>query len=224
MEFYDFPYIGKNNPNWRAFFQRGRVQPPTSFVMRLLKANDVPIRAISSLHLSKCGFNRVASIYIRNLMFDKLLGFLQCASNPCELDLSIAPLVGLIVEAMADNLAVFRRNRVLWCRWAPGIQWHVQCQVSLPDGFCSPRLQFVGSPWVYSVFIGPIVHLGCQWNLIKSLLSHMKMAVSSAWSACHWCWRNSLDWFRIGRNRSDQGPFNARGYVWDHYRFLGAGS
>ena len=31
-EFYDFPYIGNNHPNWRThIFQRGRAQPPTSY-------------------------------------------------------------------------------------------------------------------------------------------------------------------------------------------------
>ena len=28
-EFYDFPYIGNNHPNWRAYFFRGVGQPPT---------------------------------------------------------------------------------------------------------------------------------------------------------------------------------------------------
>ena len=37
------------------------------FVVGLLKANRIPIRAISSLHLSEFGFNRVArSIFIRS--------------------------------------------------------------------------------------------------------------------------------------------------------------
>jgi len=32
-EFYDFPYIGNNHPNWRThIFQRGRAQPPTSIL------------------------------------------------------------------------------------------------------------------------------------------------------------------------------------------------
>ena len=84
--FTTFHILGRIIPTDEHFFQRGRAQPPTSFVMRLLEANDFPIRAISSLHLSKFGFNRVAGTYIRNFMFDKLLGFLQCArSNPCAL-------------------------------------------------------------------------------------------------------------------------------------------
>ena len=56
--------------------------------MRLLKANRIPIRAISSLHLSEFGFNRVASIYLhKKFVFpDKVLAFLlQCSrSSPCE--------------------------------------------------------------------------------------------------------------------------------------------
>ena len=58
------------------------------FVVRLLKANRIPIRAISSLHLSEFGFNRVASIYLhKKFVFpDKVLAFLlQCSrSNPGE--------------------------------------------------------------------------------------------------------------------------------------------
>jgi len=58
------------------------------FVVGLLKANRIPIRAISSLHLSEFGFNRVASIYLhKKFVFpDKVLAFLlQCSrSNPGE--------------------------------------------------------------------------------------------------------------------------------------------
>jgi hypothetical protein len=50
--------------------------------------SDAPIRAISALHLSEFGFNRVASVYLRKIfMFsDKLLAVsLQCALyNPCD--------------------------------------------------------------------------------------------------------------------------------------------
>ena len=57
-------------------------------LVRLLKANRIPIRAISSLHLSEFGFNRVASIYLhKKFVFpDKVLAFLlQCSrSNPGE--------------------------------------------------------------------------------------------------------------------------------------------
>ena len=34
MEFYGFPYVGKNNPNWRThsiIFQRGGEKPPSSY-------------------------------------------------------------------------------------------------------------------------------------------------------------------------------------------------
>ena len=48
------------------------------FVVRLLKANHIPILAISSLHLSEFGFDRVASIYLhKKFVFpDKVLAFL----------------------------------------------------------------------------------------------------------------------------------------------------
>ena len=58
------------------------------FVVRLLKANHIPILAISSLRLSAFGFDRVASIYLhKKVVFpDKVLAFLlQCSrSNPGE--------------------------------------------------------------------------------------------------------------------------------------------
>ena len=53
-----------------------------------IESNQIPIRALSSLHLSEFGFNRVASVYLhQKFMFpDKVLAFLlQCSwSNPGE--------------------------------------------------------------------------------------------------------------------------------------------
>ena len=34
MEFYDFPYIGNNNPNWLSYFSE-RLKPPTSICVML---------------------------------------------------------------------------------------------------------------------------------------------------------------------------------------------
>ena len=32
MEFYDFPYSGKNNPNWLSYFSEA-LKPPTSYMI-----------------------------------------------------------------------------------------------------------------------------------------------------------------------------------------------
>ena len=84
--------LTSNDLKWPQYTKRPCVrlsEKSSSFCRETLsKANHVPIRAISSLHLSEFGFNRVASIYLHKKFMspDELLAFLfQCSrSNPGE--------------------------------------------------------------------------------------------------------------------------------------------
>ena len=46
MEFYDFPYIGNNDPNWRTHILSDGLKPPTSFCLVSIAINGIVLTVI----------------------------------------------------------------------------------------------------------------------------------------------------------------------------------